>query len=206
MSKVKHRPMPAISPRDEARFWSKVEIKDSSTCWLWSGSRKRNGYGNVTVSRLTLSANRVAYFISTNIDPLDNQVCHSCDNPPCCNPAHLFLGTHKDNARDMVQKGRHRVDAAHRSILANRAMRKANSVSTIPPTDVRLIRNIWEAGVFSRKFIMQNFHMTGNFFETIIHQDLWSGVPMVPVELRKRKQGRKPARFRPVKAIIEPLC
>lgn len=192
MSKVKHRRLPEISPDVVARFWGKVQIKDSDSCWLWSGGRKPGGYGNINISGKIFISSRVAYFIAKKSDPLEKEVCHSCDNPPCCNPEHLFLGTHQENIFDMVKKGRLKTDTAHVAILSNRISRKNSAVAAINPVDVRLIRNIWEGGAFSRRFIMYHFRITGNFFETIIHKDLWHGVPMVQVELRKRKQGVKP--------------
>lgn len=87
-------------------FWDAVEKSDG--CWLWKRSRDLEGYGRLRVLGTFLKAHRVAYELSTGQDPAGLVVCHTCDNPPCCNPAHLFLGTVADNQRDMVEKGRGR--------------------------------------------------------------------------------------------------
>lgn len=91
------------------RFWAKVEKGDG--CWLWVGSKQSGGYGSFTNNQVSQIASRAAYQLIHGDIPSDLQVCHRCDNPPCCNPAHLFLGTNKENAQDAAKKGRMRGDA-----------------------------------------------------------------------------------------------
>ena len=88
------------------RFWSKVDQSAGPTgCWPWQGSRTPNGYGRHAAG-WTSYAHRVAYRYTFGPFALDLDVLHRCDNPPCCNPAHLFLGTARDNLRDASAKGR----------------------------------------------------------------------------------------------------
>ena len=89
-------------------FWESVVRRGSDDCWEWSGPRNRQGYGTSRslVAGIRAKAHRVAWMLSRGSIPDGIFVCHHCDNPPCCNPAHLFLGTHAENMRDMVQKDR----------------------------------------------------------------------------------------------------
>lgn len=97
-----------------ARFLALVDQRGSDECWPWTGSSVK-GYGRFKVTGYeTRHANRVAWAIANGRDPGDLLVRHSCDNPPCCNPAHLLLGTHADNARDKVERGRWRGPAYSR--------------------------------------------------------------------------------------------
>jgi hypothetical protein len=89
----------------EEVFWSHVRRGPAESCWEWQGRIYGDGYGRFLGY---LATHRLAYYFTTGVDPEELLVCHHCDNPPCCNPDHLFLGTHADNMRDMVQKGRHR--------------------------------------------------------------------------------------------------
>lgn len=91
------------------KFWSHVAIQqDNNACWEWQAYRKSNRYGELTYKRQKWIASRLAYVLANNIDvlPVGMHVCHKCDNPPCCNPNHLFLGTAKDNVHDAMKKGR----------------------------------------------------------------------------------------------------
>lgn len=102
-----HRPIPPLSAKMIDRYWSKVERTGQADCWPWLGYTDADGYGGFHLgSRCTLRAPRVAYYLDTGVDPGDKEVLHTCDNPPCCNPAHLFTGTNLDNIRDRVDKGR----------------------------------------------------------------------------------------------------
>lgn len=88
------------------RFWAHVIVSDADVCWPWTRSRLPKGYGRIYVAGKFLLAHRVAYELRRGPIPSGLLVLHRCDNPPCCNPKHLFLGTHQDNVRDMTTKGR----------------------------------------------------------------------------------------------------
>jgi hypothetical protein len=88
------------------RFWRKVAKTSVDACWPWNGSRK-HFYGLFYINRKQAQAHRVAWELTFGkITSADLFVCHRCDNPPCVNPAHLFLGTASDNNRDKDEKGR----------------------------------------------------------------------------------------------------
>ena len=86
------------------RFWPHVQRGAPTECWPWLRYRGRKGYGVLHVDRKKRRAHRVAYFLTHGAWPLVAR--HTCDNPPCCNPAHLLDGTIADNQRDMAARGR----------------------------------------------------------------------------------------------------
>mgnify|MGYP001580832375 CR=1 FL=1 len=85
----------------EQRFWEKVDIRDWDECWLWtagtSGSGLRGYYGWFWTGHDQQYAHRIAYQLAYGDLSPELEVCHTCDNPPCCNPGHLFQGTHAEN-------------------------------------------------------------------------------------------------------------
>jgi hypothetical protein len=87
-----------------ARFWAKVQKGDG--CWEWQGSRQQRGYGLFRIKGRLHKAHRAALMVSGVEVPDDLCVLHSCDNPPCCNPAHLRLGTKGENNTERHAKGR----------------------------------------------------------------------------------------------------
>jgi len=98
-------------------FWARVAKEPDSDCWTWKGKVTRDGYGAVKIFGVVRGAHRVAYEIEYQ-DAADGLcVMHSCDNPLCCNPAHLFKGTHTDNMQDMIRKGRQKSGGKKRTIL-----------------------------------------------------------------------------------------
>ena len=95
------------------RFWGKVDIGSFDECWNWIAGLNSGGYGQITTGLRKLNtlkpelAHRIAYQLSTGrpIEP-NTMIIHSCDNPPCCNPAHLSPGTHQENQRQKAERGR----------------------------------------------------------------------------------------------------
>lgn len=93
-----------FTQKDIAHFWSRVD--KSGQCWLWVGARTSAGYGHFYIGKLAIYAHRFSWQIINGEIPKGLLICHHCDNPPCVNPNHLFLGTLSDNARDSAAKGR----------------------------------------------------------------------------------------------------
>lgn len=87
------------------KFVARFEVDPETGCHVWTGARDKQGYGVIRISGNNYGTHRIAHAIFRR-DPGKLFVCHSCDNPPCGNPEHLFLGTRTDNCRDMWRKGR----------------------------------------------------------------------------------------------------
>src|ERR1700682_4170790 len=99
----------SINPDDVLKFSGELarRLIRSGDCFNYVGSYSGMGYGRICVGgRAELKAHRVAYALAYQRDPMDLKVLHTCDNPKCCNPDHLFLGTYKDNNNDRAKKGR----------------------------------------------------------------------------------------------------
>jgi hypothetical protein len=101
---------PRLEP--DANWWSKVAKRGADQCWPWTAGRDKNGYGRFAIflgykRQRHVRAHRFGYELLFGPIPEGQVVCHSCDNPPCCNPAHWFLGTPRENNDDKIAKGRH---------------------------------------------------------------------------------------------------
>ena len=90
-----------VTPLGE-RFWDKVDKSGTNGCWIWRAHCNKGGYGTIDHK----IASRVSWELLNGTIPAGFDVCHHCDNPPCVNPEHLFLGTASDNLKDSVRKGR----------------------------------------------------------------------------------------------------
>jgi hypothetical protein len=104
---------PVIVQRGEGhiaeRFWAKVARAGADECWRWTDAENARGYGRFKiVSHCSATAHRVAWALANRSDPGAFLVRHKCDNPACCNPQHLELGTHADNSNDKMVRGRWR--------------------------------------------------------------------------------------------------
>lgn len=113
-SKCSHAHLSASAVYDPKRFWAKVDKSGGpDACWPYTGYITPEGYGWAYTGlpagqQQTHGAHRQAWINTYGPIPKGLQVCHHCDNPPCCNPKHLFTGTNKDNTLDMLHKERHR--------------------------------------------------------------------------------------------------
>lgn len=96
--------------RDIQEAWAaclEKKVVTSSGCWEYTGARNNKGYGKCMFGQKEISAHRLSAAVNLGLDLSSGlQACHDCDNPPCFNPDHLFIGTQSDNVRDCVAKGR----------------------------------------------------------------------------------------------------
>jgi len=92
-------------PSQIQRFWSKV-ITKTNCCWLWSGRKTSSGYGRLMWDGREIGAHQISWIIHNGPIPHGLWILHKCDNPSCTNPDHLFAGTHSDNMKDAIVKGR----------------------------------------------------------------------------------------------------
>ena len=142
------------------RFWSKVDRAGPDECWLWKGSRHPKGYGEFrSPPGITKIAHRVAFILSHGGIPSGLLICHSCDNPPCCNPKHLFAGTAKENSLDMVSKGR-----------SPRGERQGHT--SLTEREVRAIRRLNDLSV-RQKDLAEAFGVPQQTMSAIINRKNW---------------------------------
>lgn len=147
----------------ESRFWSYVDKRGPNDCWEWKANRAPRGYGKFMWRRdRTQLASRIAYHFSKG-DPGSMFVCHSCDNPPCCNPAHLWLGTHKDNMDDMDRKGRRRPPI------------RRGTDNNFAKLNEQIVREIRQSGLPSKE-IAQRYGVTSTAIYLIRKRKNWGWV------------------------------
>lgn len=87
------------------RFWSKVAVSESDVCWEWQAYKNNRGYGRFRFDGRDQSAHRVAYTLEVGPIPISAHILHRCDNPPCCNPDHLYAGDASRNMMDAYERG-----------------------------------------------------------------------------------------------------
>jgi len=131
------------------RFWSKVDPAPSQCCWEWTACKSSNGYGQFRLNNRDLNAHRVAYTLAKGEIPKGLVVRHTCDNPVCCNPDHLILGTQADNIADMHKRKRNSQRQGEHNgrckLTAKQAMEVYNS--PLPQDEIAKLYNIGKTTV-----------------------------------------------------------
>ena len=142
------------------KLLSHIDIKENG-CWEWNRSRHKQGYGHFGYKMKTLLAHRVSWMIFKGELSHDIYVCHKCDNPPCVNPDHLFLGTNRDNIIDSIEKGRKDPPKGEK-----------NGSSQLSEENVIEIRRLYEIGE-NQKSLAKKFKTTRGHIGNIVHRRCW---------------------------------
>lgn len=155
-------------PPWQDRFWGSVNRGAPEECWEWTGARNHKGYGcGVRVGDGRLLAHRHSWEIHNGRPIPDGLlVCHHCDNPPCVNPAHLFLGTTKDNTRDAMAKGRLAPPPGLRG--------SQNGTAKLTEAEVQEIRRRYAAGGIAMAALGQEFGIGAPHVHDIVHRKCWA--------------------------------
>lgn len=145
------------------RVWKKIKFGEPDQCWEWQATRNNKGYGKFYIRTGVQSlAHRYVFTQLFGEVPKNIQVCHSCDNPRCTNPNHLFSGTHKDNMDDLWKKGRGRKGSKHGN-------------SKLKEKDIPIIRQRLKNGEF-HKSISESFGISRTTITYISNGLRWKHV------------------------------
>ncbi len=161
-----------IDDKTLALFWSRVNIGGEDDCWEWkvfTQSKKKMRYPTFRQNNKNMNSHRFSWIIHNGPIPEGMLVLHRCDNPPCVNPNHLFLGTHLDNARDKIEKGRGG-DTANTGNRTNRRNCKFTE------KEVKEIRDLYSTGEFLYKELAVMFGAGYSTIGHIITRKTWSDV------------------------------
>ena len=161
------------SPTISERFWSKV--KRGPGCWLWMASVEGGGYGQIMLKSLPGNriiqgkAHRVSYELNVGSIPAGMSVLHTCDNPPCVNPRHLFLGTNADNTADMRKK--------KRGFDIPAMPGEENPRARLTAEDVRRIRKRYAKGGVTFHQLGRQYRVCAATISHAVNRRNWSTLP-----------------------------
>lgn len=147
----------------QAKFWSKVDVREFNECWEWQGAKFPSGYGVFTVNK-NFRAHRLSWEIANNqLIPEGMFVLHYCDNPSCVNFNHLFIGTHQDNMKDMMNKNRQN-DGEDRWC------------AKLIEEEVIDIRIKYASGFYTQKDLAKIYNTTQSNISDIILNKIWKNI------------------------------
>ena len=165
-----------FTPETIARFWCKVN-KDGPLpphkpelghCWIWTASIKSNSYGSFYFGGKVDRSHRFSFLIHGGIlTPEKPCVLHSCDNPSCCNPNHLFAGSQDENISDMVQKGRNNRTGISVCIGQKHGMAKLTENNVIE------MRCLYSSGKYSTRCLAKKYGVSRSVIQDVIHRRAW---------------------------------
>lgn len=146
-------------------FWKFILMTNKTDqCWLWIGKRDENGYGRFGnfLEKKQERAHRVSYFLFKGEISNGLHVCHSCDNPSCVNPNHLWIGTNDDNIRDRHKKGRDPLKPGEENIAAKLTLK-----------EVKKIRKLYIKNEYGYKRLGKQFSVNWRTVADIIKNKTW---------------------------------
>lgn len=155
--------IPELSKDELNFFWSQIQMGKSNECWIWIGYKNSENYGVIKINGLDYRANRVSWTIQNGKIPDGKLICHTCDNPPCCNPNHLKAETQKWNMQDRESKGR-----------SNRATCERHWNAKMTRDKVISIREKYATGKFLQREIGEEYGVSSKLISSIISRHRWN--------------------------------
>ena len=176
-----------MNTKDFKRWSDKVQVGTKDDCWEWTGERNERGYGRMKIDGKNKKAHRLSYEHFTGRQLGKLLCCHTCDNPGCVNPHHLWSGTQKDNIQDCVRKGRHNPHSTYGIPPANKIL---------SDSDCDLIRRFPSYRRGSINFLSRWFGVSTHHIKHIRHG-----------QYRAPAGYKKPSYVRPLDAhVVDLIC
>ena len=148
------------------RFWAKVDEPDSNDCWNWNSANSHGGYGAFGWKGKIVRAPRLSVIDSEGSIPDHLLVLHRCDNPPCVNPKHLYLGTAQNNSSDMVRRGRSKKGNAG-------VVGENHGMAILSEVNVLDIRKRYSTGGYSQRGLAREFGVARSTIVGVIKRRNW---------------------------------
>ena len=149
-----------MSQADVDRFWSYVD--KNGECWLWTAYLDKRGYGVFSFKDSPRRAHRVSWFLEHGTEADEMYVCHSCDNPTCVRPSHLFLGTPQDNIDDGINKGRIKV------------VGEDNPFAKLTEKEVTEILEKYKPHQYKVRMLAEEYKVSLSTIERIVYGERWT--------------------------------
>lgn len=152
--------MDKYTAKQIARFWSRIHCTTLDGCWLWVAWLDPDGYGVISIRDYPVKAHRMAWELAYGEIPDNLFVCHTCDNPACCNPMHLFLGTNQENTQDKMNKRR-------------QARGEKQGAHKLTWEQVREIRDRYSKGDTSQRKLAKEYGVAQNTIRFVVTNKSW---------------------------------
>lgn len=146
------------------RILNDIRINKETECWEWQkAKRNSDGYGTTTYLGITYSVHRLSYELFVSEIPPNKQILHSCDNPCCCNPIHLRIGTNYDNVQDRQKRNRQAKGITH-------------GRHKLTEEEIISIRNLYATGKYIQQDIADEFNVSRSHICNILKNKFWKHI------------------------------
>jgi len=149
------------------RFWKYVNKKEKNDCWEWIGTKDVYGYGIYSIKSVLYKAHRASYYFENGHIDKNLICCHSCDNPSCVNPHHLWLGTQKQNILDRGKKNR---------TVTGHLYGEDNPSSKLKKEDVLWIRDNYNPKIWSTRKLAKKYNVCQTKIRQILKRQSWKHI------------------------------